>query len=131
MADAMDEFEEERRAPEQDEMQQLLSAMAADGSFGPTPVVYEVLKAAGRDATAWAKAIRESLPDSAKPDADVVVRTTTALLVLRDRFADREPLWRRAAAKAVRFLEQTTGRSAAEVRAWLKDLESKLLPTPA
>ena len=136
MDDAMDELLEERlreesQAGEQDEMQQLLSAMAADGSFGATPVVYDLIKAAGRDATAWQKAIRDSLPELAKASADAVVRTATALLVLRDRFAAREPLWRRAAAKAVRYLEQATGRSAADVRAWLKDLESKLFPTSA
>ncbi len=115
-----------RESEPADEMQQLLSAMTAEGTSGPTPAIDALLTAAGRDPSAWRRTIADSLPKPPPADAAAVVRTATVLLLLRDRFAAREPLWRRAAAKAVRYLENALGRSAADVRAWLKDLEAKL-----
>jgi hypothetical protein len=64
-------------------------------------------------------------------DRDAVVRTTVALLLLRRDFAGHEPLWRRAAAKAVAFLAQTFGCTPEAVRAWLKELETRFLSPAA
>jgi Ca-activated chloride channel family protein len=112
-----------------DELSAILSRLNAHGSFDAIDGLDAMIAAAGRDAGEWGRAVEQSIPvtTGGLPHRDVVVRTVMVLLLLRDRFADREAMWRRAAGKALRFLEKTLGRGAADVRAWVAGLESKLL----
>ena len=48
-----------------------------------------------------------------------LIGTVKALVLLRTAFDGDQPVWRRAAAKAVRFLAEATGRPTADVTAWL------------
>jgi Ca-activated chloride channel homolog len=112
-----------------DELYAVLSAQSANGSFAPRQTTWDLLRAHGFNTAQWPKEIEHSAPAMAGGllDRDAVVRTTVALLVLRRRFPDYEPLWRRAAGKAVNFLAQSFGCDAGTVREWVKQLEARLL----
>ena len=120
-------------APESGDLYRVLATQGANGSFEPTNVVWDLLRADGRNASHWPQEIERTAPAMAGGllDRDAVVRTVVALILLRSHFADRQSLWRRAAAKAVLFLAHTFGCPLADVERWLKDLEARLLtPKP-
>lgn len=107
----------------------MLSTQGANGSFEPSANVWDLLRADARNTAHWPQEIERSAPAMAGGllDRDAVVRTVVALLLLRSHFADRQALWRRAAAKAAMFLAHTFGCPPADVERWLKDLEARLL----
>jgi hypothetical protein len=120
-------------APEPSGLHQVLATQGANGAFEPTQVVWDLLRADGRNTAHWPQAIERSAPvvEGGLLDRDAVVRTVVALLLLRSHFADRQSLWRRAAAKAVTFLGQAFGLAPLKVESWLKDMEARLLtPRP-
>ena len=60
-------------------------------------------------------------------DADheaAVVRTAMSVMLLRAKFGDHEPLWRRAAGKALAYLAKALGTDLAAVNAWLREVEA-------
>ena len=115
------------------ELYAVLSTQSANGSFAPRDTVWNLLRADGLHTGGWPQEIERTAPAMAGGllDRDAVVRTTVALLLLRRHFADQQPLWRRAAGKAVAFLAHTFGCDVAAVQAWLKELEMKLMAAPA
>ena len=117
-----------------DELQAVLASLTAQGAFEAGPELEAMITAAGRDPDWWREVIAHSIPVAAGglPHRDAIVTTVMVLLLLRDRFAAREPMWRRAAGKALGYLARAVGHSAADVRAWMRELEGKLLsPEPA
>jgi Ca-activated chloride channel family protein len=122
-------------APEpSDELQGLLASLSAQGAFEAGRELDAMLTSAGRDPDWWREVIGHSIPVAAGglPHRDAIVTTVMVLLLLRDRFAAREPMWRRAAGKALGYLARAVGHGAEDVRAWMKELEGKLLsPEPA
>lgn len=100
-----------------DNLLRLLALQTAEGWFAEG--YREILNDAGVATAEWASEIRRSFPTSFFSNGiEVQERTIGALLVLvafRRLFADRKAIWRRADAKAARWLSHETGVVAAKI----------------
>jgi Ca-activated chloride channel family protein len=106
-------------APPGDDLIDLLSHQLADGAFA----IPAGLSAVNPDEVALLLDPQlHNLPAGARSS---VVQTFAALLLLRARFADRQPTWKRAARKAVKWLTKALGVNADRVEELLVDLEAR------
>ncbi len=70
----------------------------------------------------WDRRWAEAEARLAPPTDPAVLATAKALALLRLGFPADQPIWRRAGDKAARFLAASTGRSPADVAAWLASM---------
>jgi hypothetical protein len=119
------EVELKAQAPP-DDLHGLLSLQSAEGWFAWDERAETLLGSAGGQS--WRSRV-EAGPDVVAVGAarERVVQTVLVLLLLAERFADRESSWRRAYRKACRqFLARVFGKNAPDVEHWLQALRSAL-----
>jgi Ca-activated chloride channel family protein len=111
-----------------DALLHILAHQAADGSFDDSATVEQVLRNTPLDRPRAQAAIDQLLHDAHVPAAarPKLGHTLLVLLVLRLAFADRQPLWRRAARKAIRFLTDAGQLQPGRAEAWLTELDRTL-----
>ena len=106
-------------------MKSLLSLQSADGWFGASPAADQVIAQSGGDTDLWRRRVEGALPEALdKPER--IVRTAIALILLQSYCGNLQSLWKRAHAKAVRFLRTALSLSNAELEEWLDELRKKL-----
>jgi hypothetical protein len=110
--------------PTVEELNQILSAQQADGSFAWTDEIRFSVgvwrTTIGGELAVWA--------GNALPAA--VADTLAVLLLLKRQFAEHEALWQRAARKAIRdFLAPALGKTPAEVEKWLTEVLKSAIAT--
>jgi Ca-activated chloride channel family protein len=106
-----------------DELQSLLALQSADGWFDSDDQLISKLVTNWRE---WQRQVEAALPKLGVHAADERLgRTAIILLALRTQFGSREPLWRRAAQKALHWIAHTTHLQSTEVRIWLDRLETQ------
>jgi hypothetical protein len=109
-----------------DALEQLLLLQSADGWFEWDPKVVGKLVPKWKQ---WETGIEASLAGFSIGSTEARTRLThTAIVVsaLARRCKDREDLWKRAVAKAHRWMASVIGSDVAGVRQWLDELSSKL-----
>jgi hypothetical protein len=118
----LDEVVSRRQQP--DALYGLLSLQRADGSFGWNDHAEDLWEEAPFDSR---RTVEEKLNGIDATSRERAVQTVLVLLLLIQRFSDRERLWRRAYRKACRqFLAKAMGQEPAQVEAWLKRLAAAL-----
>jgi hypothetical protein len=114
-------------APRPDGLYGLLSLQSADGSFGWDDRAEDLWHLWEGARPGSRKTVEEKLKAVDAASRERAVNTVLVLLLLAQRFADRERLWRRAHRKACRqFLEKALGQEPAQVEAWLKQVAAAL-----
>jgi Ca-activated chloride channel family protein len=113
-----------------DALLHLLVHQAADGSFDDSAAVEQVVRSSTLDRHAAGAAIDKVLHDAHVPSnvRPNVRHTLLVLLVLHRTFADRQPIWSRAAKKALRYVTQAAQLHPGQADQWLRDLTAS--PTP-
>jgi hypothetical protein len=121
-------LEERMTEPTQvDGLHGLLALQSADGSFGWDGAAEALLRQWGQGDASRQAVESRLFPLAAGFSRERVVQTVLVLLLLADRYADREPLWRRAYRKASRqFLAKAFGKSPSGVEEWMKQLREAL-----
>jgi hypothetical protein len=123
LSDSLGDAAESESLPPQpgDDLQRLLAAQQADGSFQWTGHVSRLVEQAlGASTLQRVKQEMSSFGGSTNAD---VAQTISVLLLLETRFGSQKPLWQRAARKAIRdLIARTLGKSPPEVERWLADV---------
>jgi hypothetical protein len=109
-----------------DDLVQLLARQAADGSFDESTTVMQILYRAPVDWPRLNAALSKLLHDAHVSEAvrRPVAQTLRILLHLRTVCADRQPVWQRAAKKAIRYVTDAAQLHAGQVETWLAELEA-------
>lgn len=107
----------------QDDLTSLLMTQTASGSFGvPAERIRQIFQRAGVPLKDWETAIHETISRYSGDDHERITRTLEVLALLRLVFPEAEPIWRKAAQKALRFVGLAMGMSASDVETRLRDL---------
>jgi hypothetical protein len=112
----------------EDPLQSLLNAQVADGSFEGAAAISDLLGTDESSVWTMARAAVATGPMTSAPQALVyrLARSLIVIALLRERFPDREPIWRRAEQKALRYLAKAMAIDAAAVEALLAPIWDKL-----
>jgi Ca-activated chloride channel family protein len=118
----------------------ILGLQQADGWFGWDRVhggddpADAALRRFGHDPAARFRATRRLVPPTSGPtwDPDRIARTVLVLALFHDHYQAENPLWRRAAQKAIRYVQHALGREAPEIKALIQAVRaSATTDTPA
>jgi Ca-activated chloride channel family protein len=113
----------------------ILALQQAEGWFGRDRARVDdpaeaALRRFGHDPAARLDAARRLVAPASGPtsDPDRVARTLLVLALLEDHYPAENALWRRAAQKALRYLQQALGRDGAEVNALVQAARAQRAP---
>jgi hypothetical protein len=111
---------ESKAAVPSDDLHAMLDRQSADGWFGWNNSVAKKLMPRWKELESRVDVEIAKLTSQQVAEKGRVIHTVLVLLLLREKFADRESSWKRAADKARRWICSVAGVDAAALQRWFE-----------